>query len=92
MTEQLAVWGIPIFLGLVLGYIFSLPVNIIISLIALGVGLYLLYATRNDEIGSLVGFIAIVEAGIFVVAQWVTIILITGFFTNWHIAFSWLFR
>lgn len=86
----LLLYGIPIGLGFAFGYIFTLPVNIALSVIAASVAGWLFWSTRNAELGSLVGVIAVVEVGIFLVSLWITIAVVTGFVM--HIDLSWLLR
>jgi hypothetical protein len=87
---KLVMWGVPILLGFMCGFFFTLPVNIAISAVAGGAGGWMLWSTRNHEIGALVGVIAMFLAGIFLVSLWVTIASVSGF--AMHVDLSWLLR
>jgi len=86
----LLLYGLPILLGFVVGYFFTLPIALSVSFVALAIGIYGLWSTRNAEIGGLVGVIAIFETAIFAVSVWVTIALVNQAFH--YISLSWLLR
>jgi hypothetical protein len=90
MNNTLVLYGAPILLGFVCGYFFAFPVVVVLTLIAVGIGVGLLYSTRNAELGSLIGFIAAIEATIFLASLWITVAIVSGFAV--HVDLSWLFR
>jgi hypothetical protein len=81
-------YGLPIAFGAAFGYIFSLPVNIGLSVAAVAFAAWSLWATRDAEIGSIMGVIVAIEAVIFLAAMWVTIAIIGGF----GVDISWMLR
>ena len=80
--------GLPILLGAAAGYIFSLPVNLALTAIAVIVAGYLLWSTKDAEIGALIGIIAAMVAILFLGSMWITIGIIHGL----SLDLSWLLR
>ena len=80
--------GLPIAFGAAFGYIFSLPVNIGLSLAAVAFAGWSLWSTSDLEIGAIMGVIVAIVAAIFLAAMWVTIAIVGGF----SVDLSWLLR
>lgn len=83
-------FGVPILLGFICGYFFTIPVNILLTTIAMGIGYLLLWSTRDAELGAIFGIAAIIIAIIFSVALWITIGLTGDIFHGINI--TWLIR
>lgn len=86
----LLLYGLPILLGFICGFFFTVPVNAALTVVAVAIGGGLLWSTRNAEIGGLIGVIAAFLAGVFLAAMWVTVGLTSGFVAS--IDMSWLLR
>lgn len=83
------VWnGLPILSGMACAYIFSLPVNVALSGIAIIIAGSLLWSTRNAELGALLGMFAGMLAALFLVGMWLTAAVIYGI----GVDLSWLLR
>ncbi len=83
-------YALPISIGFIVGYFLTMPVNIAVSGAAVCVAGFMLWTTRNAEIGALIGVIAAVIAVIFILSQWATILLSHNIIGA--IDLSWLFR
>lgn len=68
-----AIYGLPILIGFIVGYFLTLQVNIALSIVAVSIAVFMLWKTRNWEIGALIGIIAAVIVSVFILAQWATI-------------------
>ena len=84
----LLAYGIPILLGILFGFTFTVWVNVVMSIVLSFVAIGALASTYDKELGGLIGIIVAVEIGIFLSALWVTIGILAGF----SIDLSWLLR
>lgn len=84
------IYGVPIILGFVCGYFLSLPVICLLTIVAISIASYLLWVTKDAELGVIVGFIAAIEAAIFLASLWVTTFVVSG----WSIPINlhWVLR
>lgn len=80
--------GLPFLIGSFLGYFLAWYLVISLAGMALALGLYLLWSTKDAELGGLVGVFAMVIALSFIIGLAIS----TGFVYAWSMDLSWLLR
>lgn len=87
---QALLYGVPVLVGFVLGYFLAWPVLVLISVGIIAFAGWMVWTTKDAEIGAFIGVIVAFEAGIGLVSMWVTMAVIYG--VTAHIDLHWLFR
>lgn len=82
--------GLPVAIGILCGLAFTWQVNAVLGTAAAVVAGWMLWTTRDAEIGALVGVIAAILAGLFIVSLGITTALAYGVFSAPNL--SWLLR
>jgi hypothetical protein len=80
--------GLPIVLGIGCAMIFAAPVALILAAIAAAIAGWLLWATKDAELGAMIGIIAAWEAVLFVTPLLLTLAVLYGFTLD----LSWVLR
>lgn len=82
--------ALPAVLGIICGLTLSLVACIILGAGVASVGLITLVSTRDQEIGSLMGVVAVMVAALFNVAMWTAFAL--SRWGTWGVDLSWVLR
>jgi|GEM_PF-5598697 len=72
----IAIYGIPILVGIILGHTLSRTASVAVSLSAVAVAFYSYWSAGSDGLGSFPGLVVAVLIAIVIIAQWVTICVI----------------
>lgn len=76
--QALLFYGVPILLGANAGYFLAWPVNAVLALGAAAFAGWMLWTTKDAELGAIVGVLAAIVCGIFILAMGVTVLVVYG--------------
>ena len=83
-------YGTPALLGVIAGIFLTWQISLALACVALAIGIWSAYISRDWEIGSIIGIFGIIAATIFVLSIGISSLFAYGIFFN--LDFSWLLR